>query len=416
MFPKSLKSQLLTLFIVLGLTFFLALFALDSYETRIHTDKLTKTREEFLKNSETLLKNVLSLKSVSLNEVSQSIGNLTNTSIIVSDSNKDKSLYDFSIPLEGISGTPNRYLNAKKLSEFNTTKFNDTWHVKVSSMIFCLVLFAALYLYIDRSIIRPFSKAAQILEDRVNSLIGIANELLSQGDELAQGASNQVLAFQISNSQFESVHSLAEKSSEEASLIANSIAELEKRSERGSDTMHFLADSVSRIKTSSEEAMEIIRTIDEIAFQTNLLALNAAVEAARAGDAGRGFAVVADEVRSLAQRSAEAAHVTSSKLLKAHDETEAGTQASMAAASVFNNVKESTLNASKIVKSIAESSTTQARSIEKIKKTLNEIQSITGRTDSLAKQSKISSDELLISAQEIAEAVHKLVYSISGVN
>jgi len=48
--------------------------------------------------------------------------------------------------------------------------------------------------------------------------------------------------------------------------------------------------------------VEIIATIEGIAFQTNILALNAAVEAARAAEQGRGFAVVAGETRSCAWR------------------------------------------------------------------------------------------------------------------
>ena len=67
--------------------------------------------------------------------------------------------------------------------------------------------------------------------------------------------------------------------------------------------------------TKVDDAIEIVKVIQQNAKQSNILALNASIESARAGEAGKRFAVVSDEMRKFAKMSAEASDKISESLL-----------------------------------------------------------------------------------------------------
>ncbi|NEO17682.1 MAG: chemotaxis protein [Moorea sp. SIO3E8] len=112
----------------------------------------------------------------------------------------------------------------------------------------------------------------------------------------------------------------AQEASTSADTIAASMEELTTAIREISSQVATSAGVAVEAVTRSEEAGELVQTLDSgaqaigeivslikgIAEQTNLLALNATIEAARAGEAGKGFAVVANEVKNLATQTAKA--------------------------------------------------------------------------------------------------------------
>lgn len=109
---------------------------------------------------------------------------------------------------------------------------------------------------------------------------------------------------------------------EEFASLNMSVDEMAKSNESNASESSEISENVLDVKRFCEQLAlsmdEIRRFVDEltennaqvvhIASQTNLLALNASIEAARAGESGKGFAVVADQINDLASQSRETAN------------------------------------------------------------------------------------------------------------
>ncbi len=184
--------------------------------------------------------------------------------------------------------------------------------------------------------------------------------------------------------------------------------------EKGAADMKEMSAAMLAIKASGNDIAKIIKTIDEIAFQTNILALNAAVEAARAGEAGMGFAVVADEVRTLAQRSAQAAKETSSKIEGAVSKTGQGFDLSAKVGQALDEIVARVRQVDELAADVASASQEQSQGISQVNLAVAQMDKVTQSNAANAEESAGAAAELNAQARTLQELGADLLELVGG--
>ncbi|QHQ59480.1 methyl-accepting chemotaxis protein [Anaerocolumna sedimenticola] len=248
-------------------------------------------------------------------------------------------------------------------------------------------------------IVESFNESLlQIKENAAQVAIG-SEQIAKSAENLAEGASDQASTVEELNA---TITDITEKVKNNA---AGTQAANEKSASVGicvntsNQEMKHLMQAIELINDSSNQIVNIIKTIEEIAEQTNLLSLNAAIEAARAGTAGKGFAVVAEEVRKLAAKSSEAAKDTASLIQKSLDAVENGTRIADRTAASLNEIITSTKEMQNIIEDISETSKEQATALEQVTNAVYQISSIIESNSATAQENSAASEELTTQAQ-----------------
>ena len=245
--------------------------------------------------------------------------------------------------------------------------------------------------------------------------VGHSSEFVaSTSQSLASGATEQAASLEETSSSLEEMASMTQRNAESAEK-ANALArQARSAADTGASNMQTMHSSMEAIKASSDDIAKIIKTIDEIAFQTNILALNAAVEAARAGEAGMGFAVVAEEVRSLAQRCAQSARETASKIEGAITKTAQGVEISAKVTHGLQEILTKVRQVDELVAEVSTASQEQSQGIAQLNQAVGQMERVTQQNASGAEESASASQELSGQAHLLKEAVSDLLVIING--
>jgi hemerythrin-like metal-binding protein len=237
----------------------------------------------------------------------------------------------------------------------------------------------------------------------------VARQINQASGSLADGANSQAASVEETSASLEEIATSTKHNSDEARRANGLAKDTRSVAERGVADMEEMNRAMDMITVSSKEISAIIKTIDEIAFQTNILALNAAVEAARAGSAGAGFAIVAEEVRKLAQRCAESARETSSKIEGAISNTARGVEISKKVSGNLNEIVTKARELDTLASQLAEASGEQAVGIDQINHAVSQIEKVTQGTAVSASDNATASKSLMDQTVVLKDAIEKLM-------
>jgi methyl-accepting chemotaxis protein len=265
-----------------------------------------------------------------------------------------------------------------------------------------------------RSIVRQLCQNSETLWNGNREVTAISKQLTGASQSLAEVSSQQAASLEEASASLEELSSMTKRNSENACKANELAKQARTAADKGVGDMQTMSAAMEAIKVSSDDIAKIIKTIDEIAFQTNILALNAAVEAARAGEAGMGFAVVADEVRNLAQRCAQAAKETTSKIEGAITKTGQGVDISSQVRETLNDIVTKVRQVDELVAAVSSASQEQTDGITQLNATVSQMDTVTQGNAASAEESASAAKELNAQAELMKQSVSELLQLVGG--
>lgn len=259
------------------------------------------------------------------------------------------------------------------------------------------------------AVTRHVQGIAHLMWGQTTEVAAAAGEVVEVSGSLAQASSQQAASLEEAGASLTEVNRIVKTNADHAREAQGISQENRKASDRSAGEVAELQTAMQEMASANRNIAAIIKSIDEIAFQTNILALNAAVEAARAGEAGLGFAVVAEEVRSLAQRAAQAARETTTKIDDALAKSTRGAAIAGRVEQSLRAVIADSHRIDEVVARIAGASAEQARSLDQAVHGMDRIDQLTQSNTASAGQTADAARQLDTKIGELRQQLSQLL-------
>ena len=259
---------------------------------------------------------------------------------------------------------------------------------------------------LDGMMLRLHEAMSQVQEG-VGAIEGASQEIAEGNLDLSSRTERQAVSLADTLSTVSGLADRVREGGQQARRASDLAVTASQEAVRGGEVVARVVDTMAAINESSHRIVDIISTIDGIAFQTNILALNAAVEAARAGEQGRGFAVVASEVRNLAQRSALAAKEIKQLIGDSVSRIAAGSELVDAAGARMKEIVASVAGVTSIIGELSKASVLQEGDISRIHDAIGDMDGVTQQNAALVEEAAAASASLHQQATSLNDIVSR---------
>ncbi|TVR67818.1 MAG: methyl-accepting chemotaxis protein [Spirochaetaceae bacterium] len=214
---------------------------------------------------------------------------------------------------------------------------------------------------------RALQGVAAAVASITDSITGLNHSVHRQSDALA----DSLAAVEELDASIRSLESIAREKKEVTDQLVTLAHEAGSRVEDS-------VGAIGQVESSTEDMIEMIDIINNVAARTNLLAMNAAIEAAHAGEYGRGFAVVASEIRNLSELSAENATKINRNLKRDISRIHETAEINRTTRDVFDRIVTTVGEVAQAMSAILASLDEQSLASREIVKAVTEIREVTG--------------------------------------